>query len=145
MKLLKIKSFTLIETMVAIFILIVGIVGVSNLFPFSLSQEKSSEMRTQATQFVQAKIEEITSKSYDEIRCSASLPPCEEIESQVPENTSFKRKTQIKFADPLNNLQEPTPPDADTGIKKIEVIVSWKSPFLVSEESINIVTLIAKR
>lgn len=142
---MKAKSFTLIEAMVAIFILIIGIIGVSHLFPFSLSQEKSSEMRTQATQFAQAKIEEVISKSYSEIHCTASEPPCEEIEDTIPENNAFKRTTRIKFADPLNNLQEPTPPDTDTGIKKIEVIVSWKSPLLVSKESISIITLIAKR
>lgn len=139
------KGFTLIEAMVAIFILIIGIVGISQLFPFGLSQEKSSEMRTKATQFAQAKIEEMTAKSYDEIRCSASLPPCEEVENEIPESTSFKRTLKIKFADPLNNLQEPVPPATDTGIKKIEVVVSWKSPLFVSEESLSIVTLITKR
>jgi len=145
MRYYQFKAFTLIEAMVAIFILVIGIVGVSQLFPFNLSLERSSEMRSQGSLFAQAKIEEITSRSYDEIRCSSSLPPCEEVEDEIPENASFQRETQIKFADPLNNLQEPVPADTDTGIKKIEVIVSWKSPLLVSEESVSISTLIAKR
>jgi len=146
---LKIPSFlagfTIIEAMVAVFILTVGLIGVSQLFPLSLSLNQSSKMTTQGTQFVKSKIEEITAKSYEEIRCTASLPPCEEIENQIPENPSFKRETKIKFADPMNNLQEPSPPTTETGLKKIEVIVSWHSPILISEESVSTITLITKR
>jgi len=141
----KSKGFTLIEAILAVFILLIGIIGVSQLFPFSISLGKSSEMTTQAAQFAQAKIEEIISRSYSEIRCTASLPPCEEVENEIPENTSFKRTSRIKFADPFNNLQEPTPVDTDTGIKKIEIIVSWKSSLFISGQSISIVNLFSER
>ncbi|MFH0987299.1 MAG: hypothetical protein V1841_00160 [Patescibacteria group bacterium] len=137
------ESFTLIETMLAIFILVVGIFGCSQIFPFGLSIEKSSEMSMIATQFAQAKIEELISKSYDEIICTASLPPCEDIENPLAENNAFQRETNIKFSDPLNNLQEPNPSNTDGGIKKIEVLVSWKSPFSAVEENITIVTIVA--
>ena len=139
------KSFTLIEAIVAIFILIIGFTGVSQLFPLGLSIGKASEMTTQATQFAQAKIEEVISESYSEIRCTAYEPPCEEIEDTIPENNAFKRTTRIKFADPLNNSQEPVPPDTDTEIKKIEIIVSWKSPLWITEQSVSVITLFAKK
>jgi len=138
-------GFTIVEAMIAIFILVVGLVGVSQLFPLSLSLGQSSKMTTQGIQFAKGKIEEITAKSYAEIRCIASLPPCEEIENEVPENTSFKRKTKIQFADPMNNLQEPSPPTTDTGLKKVEVIVSWNPTILISEESVSAITLITKK
>lgn len=139
------KCFTIIEAVIAVSILMIGFFGVSQLFPFGLSLQKSSEMKTQATQFAQSKIEKIVSESYLEIRCTLSAVPCEEIEDQIPENTSFSRNTVIKFADPFNDLQEPVPSDTDTGIKKIEVTVSWNAPLLITGQEVKLVVIIASK
>lgn len=141
----RLKGFTIIEALVAIFILTVGFVAVTQIFPFNLKINKSSEMKTKAVQLAQAKIEEIVSKSYDEVSCAGVVPPCQQTENQTSEDIGFKRITSIKFADPQNNLQEPVPANTDTEIKKIEVTVSWRSTLKSGEDSIKVSTLISKR
>ncbi len=110
----KEKAFTIVESLVAILILTIGFVAVTQIFPFNLKMDKSSEMKTRAIELAQAKIEELISKSYQEINCSGSAVPCNQEESQVVEDTAFKRVTIIKFADPQNGLQEPSPVSKDT-------------------------------
>lgn len=139
------KSFTIVESLIAIFILAVGFTAVTQIFPFNLKIDKSSEMKTKAIELAQAKIEDLFSKSYDEVNCAGVVPPCQQTENQTVEDSSFKRVTSIKFADPQNGLQEPSPPSTDTEIKKIEVTVSWKSLWGSGEDSIKISSLISKR
>lgn len=138
MKIENLKGFTVIEIIVAIFILIIGIVAVLQMFPLGIQTERTARMATVAGQLGQAKIEEIISKSYDEISVGVE----EEDYGSIPDFNSYKRKTEVNFFDPDNPS---IPPGSDLGIKKIKVTVFWKSPPGVSEKSIKIATLIAER
>lgn len=131
-------GFTLIELMVAIFVLTVGIVAVLQAFPFGTSIQKSSEMNTVALELCQAKIEENISKAYEEVLPGVSEEPYG-FETSSP---AFKRKTTIIFFDPQNPA---TPPSQDLGIKKVQVSVFWRSPLSVSEKEVKLATLITKR
>ncbi len=139
------KAFTIVESLVAILILTIGFVAVTQIFPFNLKIDKSSEMKTKAIQLAQAKLEELNSKSYDEINCDGSAVPCTETENQVSEDIAFRRVTIIKFADPQNGLQEPSPISTDTGIKKIEITLYWRSVWGTGENNIKIVSLISEK
>jgi len=133
----SVKSFTLIELLIAIFILTVGIVGILYMFPMGTRIGKFAQMASVATQLGQAKMEEIISKSYDDI--SSSI----EAYGEIPDFEAYKRVTIVSCFD--SNGSGLTPDCPDTGIKKIEVNVSWKSPLGVTEKNINLTSLIAQR
>ena len=130
-------GFTLIEVIIAIFILIVGIMAAFQLFPLGIQVEKSAQMTTVASQLGQGEIEEIISKSYDEI----SIGTTEKNPFESPYD-SYQREIRIVYVDPNNNLEETA---SESGIKKIEITIFWKPPLGVSEKSLKIASLIAER
>jgi len=129
------KSFTLIELLIAIFILAVGIVGVLQAFPLGTRIASFSKMSTVATQLAQAKIEDMISGSYFDL--SSSL----EGYGEIPGFESYKRATAVDYYDPVTA----TTTGSDTGIKKIEITVFFKSPLGVSEKEVKITSLISRR
>ena len=129
------KSFTLIELMIAISILVVGIVGVLAMFPLGIQMVVSSKMATVASYLGEAKIEEIIFTSYEEISSEAR-------ETLSPPFSAYSRETQVICFDPNDSFSPDCP---DTGIKNIKVIVYWRSPFGVTEKNIQIETLINQR
>lgn len=131
----KEKGFTLLEAMIAILVLTIGIVAVLQIFPLALSIEKASQMRTQAIELAQEKIEEKTSKSYWDIPTGTST----EAELSSPFE-DFSRETKVSFVD--SDFQESP---SDTGLKKIEVTVSWEFPLRIGEKQVKITTLITEK
>jgi len=111
-------GFTLLEVMVAILVLTIGIVAVLQIFPLALSIEMSNQMETQGTLLCQEKIEEKISKAYRDVAIGIET---EDILS--PPFEKFSRETKISYVD--TNLAITT---SDLGLKKIEVMVCWKSP-----------------
>ncbi len=132
------KAFTLIELLIAIFVLSVGIVAVLEAFPLGTHVQKSAQMTTLALQLTQAKMEETISQSYAEI----AIGTIEESYGSIANFPSYKRKTEINYFDPDN---PEVPPAEDLEIKKIEITVFWRSPLGVSEKEVKIASLIAKR
>ena len=137
MKIQNSKGFTLIELMVAIFILTAGIVAVLSAFPLGVRIGKSAEMTTVATQLGQAKMEEIISKSYGDISSGTTTEDYGEI-SDFP---SYKRITQVSYYDPVNS----TTTESDLRIKKIKVTVSWELLLGAYKPSIDVINLIAEQ
>ena len=127
-------GFTLIEAIIAIFVITVGIVAVLQLFPVSLQQRKMAEMTTIASQLGQEKMEEIISKSYSDISSETTTGLTSPFQA-------YSRKVEVTYFDPNTNLAT----SSDTGIKKIEVIIYWKSPLGVTEKNFKIATLTSKR
>jgi type II secretory pathway pseudopilin PulG len=132
------KSFTLLELLIAIFVLTVGILAVFQAFPLGVHIQKSAQMDTVANQLCQAKMEEISSLSYGEISLGISDDPYGSIVS-FP---SYKRRTEISYFDPNNPS---VPPALDSGIKKIKITVFWHSTMGISEKQVIITNLIAQR
>ena len=130
------KGFTLIELIIAIFILTLGITTVFAVFPLGIQIASSSKMATVATHLGEEKIEEIISKYYDEIS-DAAFP--DELSLPSP-FSAYKRETEITCFDP-NDSPPPNCSDGDTGIKRIEVTVSWGTP----TKKIELNALITKR
>ncbi len=134
------KGFTLIEVLVAIFVLTVGIVAVLQAFPLGTYIQKSSQMTTVAIQLSQAKLEELISKSYDDSLLFVGTTT--ESYGTVSGFSSYKRTTRINYYDPNSPSQIPV---ADLGIKKIEITVFWKSPLGVAEKEAKIATLFSQK
>ena len=131
-------GFTLVEVLIAVFVLSVGIVAVLQAFPLGTQIQKSSQMATIASQLAQAKMEEIISQSYSSILIGTS-------QEAYGFNTSFlshRRETEITYFDPDN---PGLPPAQDLGIKKVEITVFWHSPLGASEKEVKIANFIAKK
>ena len=131
------NGFTLIEVLVAIFILSIGVLTIFGIFPLGIQIARSSEMATIAVYLGETKIEEVISTPYEEIFVGATTDS-----SLPPPFSSYGRETRVTYVDPALGLQEVA---NDTEVKKIEVTVSWKSPVGLTEKSIELVTLIGKR
>jgi len=131
-------AFTLIEVLISVFILAIGVSAVLGIFPFGLQIQKNSQLTTAAIQLAQQKIEQIISQSYEEVLVGVF----EEDYGFNPHFNNLRRVTQVSY---FNPNQPDIPASSDLGIKKIEVMVFWKPPFLLSEKEIKLATLIAKR
>jgi prepilin-type N-terminal cleavage/methylation domain-containing protein len=134
----KLKGFTLIEMLIAVFVLAIGIVAVIGAFPLGTYLQKSGQLNTVAIQLAQAKMEEISSNSYDDILVGIT----EEDYGSISSFLSFKRNTEISFFDPDN---PEVPPAGDLGIKKIEISVFWHSSLGISEREVKIANFIAQK
>ena len=134
------KSFTLIELIIAIFILALGITAIFAIFPLGIQIVRFSKMTTTATYLGEAKIEEIISKPYEEI---SSEPE----QTFDPPFSAYSWRTEINCVNP--DLQEVACnydlTNNSNPIKKIEVTVSWRSSLGITEQSIELLTLISKK
>jgi len=130
-------AFSLIEFLIAIFILSMGIAGILAMFPLGAKVQKSSQFITEAIQLTQERIEENISKSYQEILVGTTT----EEYGSLSDYPYFKTLVRINYYDPFNS----TITDTELGIKKIEVILFWESGLSFSEESFKLESLISKR
>lgn len=133
--LFKPLGFTLIESLVALSVIVIGLVVVLQIFPTGLSVEKSNQLETQAVLAAQEKVESLTALSFSELLVGQTT------ENPLPSPLEkFSRTTKISFVD--QNIQET---GTATSLKKIEVIVAWKSPLKIGEKEIKITTLFADK
>jgi len=129
------KGFTLIEALIAIFVLTIGISAVLTMFPFGLQVGNFSQMTTMASQLAQAKTEEIVSKSYSDISLGTIIE--DPLDSPFE---SFSRETEVTYVD--SSLEYSA---VETGLKKVKITVSFNSSLKISKKSVEIITLIAER
>lgn len=130
------KGFTIIELIIAIFILVLGITAVFAIFPLGIQIVRFSKMTTTATYLGEAKIEEIISEPYNEIYSESK----QALDSPF---NAYSRETLVSYVDPTS--PELSEVEIDLGIKKIEVTVLWKSSLGITEQSIELQTLISKK
>jgi len=133
------EGFTLIELLVAVFILTVAISGVLSVFPLGAKMGNSARLSSVASQLAQAKIEEAISKPYDEIAVGTEIEDYGSI-SGFP---YYKRVAEVDCYDP--NGLELSPDCPDTGIKKINVVLYWRSSLGIPERNFNIATLVVEK
>ncbi len=137
------EGFMLIETIITISTLFLAVIAISQMLPFGIRTARSAEMATLAINLGQAKLEEMAAKSYDEL-------PLGIIEVKHQLDSPFEkyyRQTTIICVD--LDLQS-VDCDYDLGtnpepLKKITVVMFWRPPFSVSDKSIDIINLAAKR
>lgn len=134
----KSGGFTLIESAVAIAVLMVGLWAVAQFFPFSLKVIGDSQNITVASNLVVAKIEEISSLEYDTIitgTIEAKAPVSSDPSSYL---NNYQREVVVELLDSNFNTT-----GVDVGLKKITVTVYWISPIGLVEKSTNSITIVA--
>jgi len=126
----KTNGLTLIEVIIAIFVLSMGFLSVVQLYPLGIKTSRISYHQTVASSLGQEKIEEMLSKSYDEVTDIA----------REKLNNLYEWQADVSFVDPEANLVEI---QTDKGVKKIKVTIYWNEGQAQKEFNIN--TLYTKK
>jgi len=136
----KKTGFTLIEMMTAVFILIIGIVAVLNIFPLGLQIRAGAEMAAIASWLGQEKIEEVISIPYSDI----SIGTIESRHYLPSPYNKYERETIVSCVQGTD-LSDVSCDSQPTPLKKVKVTVFWKRPFKLTQEKIETLTLLVKR
>ncbi|MBU1036750.1 prepilin-type N-terminal cleavage/methylation domain-containing protein [Patescibacteria group bacterium] len=128
------QGFSLIETLIALTILILALLTMVQLFPLGLKNASYSRSETTAVFLAQAKMEEIISERYDQVLtgtfAEASLVTIDD------DFARYSRQTVIYYVD--EDLESSV---QDIGLKRVDVTVSW--PGGDSNRTVTINTLIS--
>lgn len=138
------KGITLIETVIAVSVLALGIIGVLQAFPLGAHLAKTAQMSTIATELGQAKIEQELSRSYNDVPMADTV----EDYGSISEFLSFKRITQINCvrASDLTVVNcDYDPVDDPAPMKKVEVTVYWRSTLGFAEKNISLMSLMVRK
>ena len=140
------KGFTLIEVLIAIFLLTLGIVGVISIFPLGAQTVKSSQMASQASQLAGSKMEGMLSKTYDDPALTPGTTvedygtiPNFDFRKRITNVTCVRSDTLAEVACDYNPGEDPNP------MKKIEVSVFWLSSTGITEKNVKVVGLTTKK
>ena len=131
----KKEGFTLIETLLAIFILVVGVVSVVMMISLGLQIETKAKMKSCASKLAQEKMEEVISESYEQATSSS------EDYGVISNLNYFKREVDVSYYD----IQSSVISDTDLGAKIIKISVFWKNPPTFSEKSVVMESLKVKK
>lgn len=134
----KPKGFTLVESSIAIAILIIGLLAVVQFFPFGIQIIGNSNNRTIASNLALSKIEEVRSDIYDDIS-TGTLEAKQRISNDTDSYLyDFQRETIVELVDSDFNTSV-----SDVGLKKITVNVYWRSATIDEERSVSISSVVA--
>jgi len=142
------RGLTMIETLVAISILLIAILAIIRIFPTGLQATKTAEMKTVAAFLAQEMIEEVASYSYADIPVNTNEEYWYEPTHKVSDDPDspfyfYTRETEIIYVNPNNNpLTESV---TDLGAKQIRTTVYWNVPPGNSAKSLDIYTLRSQR
>jgi len=121
MKIVNKRGFSILEVLVSLAVLGIAIVFLGSTLPFGMMATQKITASTQAVFLAQARMEELASAPYDELVVDEVNE--QSLENINPDFEKFSRETKIDYLDQdLNIVGE------DEGLKKIEVIVSWRDP-----------------
>jgi len=136
---INLKGFTIAEAIVSIFIIAIGMIAVSQIFPFAMRIIGDSQRTSMASNLAIAQIENMQSMNYDDITVGTyeSKHRLGEIESDYL--YPFQRETIVAYVD--SNLAASA---IDVGYKKITVYVYWQSALSRNEKSVSITILSVK-
>tara|TARA_Y100000310_G_C20698649_1_gene827638 strand:- start:1842 stop:2225 length:384 start_codon:yes stop_codon:yes gene_type:complete len=119
------KAFTLIEILIAIFVLSAAILSAFALFSLTLKGNVSSKNLTLANNLAQAKIEESISFSYDDL---INIP-------RQSYNNDFDWQITIELMTIIDNELQTT--ETDQGLKKITATIYWQEKGIEKNKSLN--------
>ena len=112
------RAFTLIEVLLAIFVLEIGLLGIAGFYTYSFKITKIARMETTAANLASGLLDEQLANAYDNIAVgSGERTP---YSADEPFNT-FDKKIDVTYLDV--NLTEQA---SETHMKKITVTIYWQ-------------------
>lgn len=128
----KFPGFTLLEVLIAVFILELGLLGIAGFYASSFKIIKTARNETIAANLASGVLDEQLAVSYDNIHSIERAPY-----SSSGLFSNWDKKVDITYVD--ENLAEQP---GDTGMKKILVTVYWQE--VTGEKSFQTATIKAK-
>ncbi|MDD2807071.1 MAG: prepilin-type N-terminal cleavage/methylation domain-containing protein [Patescibacteria group bacterium] len=132
------KGFTILEATIAIFILLIGLLAVVQLFPFSLKIIGDSSDLTIGSNLAVSKLEEIRGLTYESIGTGTIETKQRLSSDQTSYLYNFQRQTVVTTID--SNLNTSV---SDVGLKQVTVTVFWTSPVSTAEKSTSMSTIVS--
>ena len=133
-------GFSLVETLVAVAVLLIGILAISVAFPFALKVGQSAEQATIAANLAQAKIEETFQLGYDNLSVGTIEAKHRLAETSADPFYYYQRKTEVEYID--GNLNHS---DTETEMKKITTTVYWYSSVVHAEKDVSLAIIISRK
>ncbi len=129
----KMNSFTLIEVLIGIFLILIVFLGIFGAYQLGLKVVGLSERKITAIQIAQGEIEKIRNLPYQEIGIrEASLPEArgnlERETIKILNGKEYKIERKVTFVVDSADGNFPQDP-CDLDYKKVEIKVSWKGKF----------------
>lgn len=134
------KGLSLIEIVVAIFILTLTLIFISSIFPAGLAINKRASNATIASYLAQGKIEELHFLKYGNIATGTIETKHRLATSSQSYLYYFQRKTEVSYVD--GNLDATT---TNAGLKKLSATIYYTDSVSKTEKEYNITTLISQR
>lgn len=121
------KSFSLVDTLVGVFLLILVFVGVYGGYQLILRVLNQTRIRTVATYLCTEKIERFRNLSYDAVGVEGGYPSgnIPQTETETSNGVTFTITNQVDYvADEVDGLSSPDD-DCPNDYKRVTVTVSW--------------------
>ncbi|MBM3256196.1 MAG: prepilin-type N-terminal cleavage/methylation domain-containing protein [Candidatus Moranbacteria bacterium] len=141
-KKIKIKhGFTLLESLVGIFLLAVLSLGIYTAYAFGMKTSVHNRLRAAAATIAEKRIETIRAMRYAEVGTEGGIPPGNLAPLITEENngTDFSIQTSVRYLDDAYDGKAPED-TAAADYKQVEVKVNW--PTNLEEKSVVLNTLI---
>ncbi len=122
------NGFTLVETLVGVFLLAILATGIYGSFAFGMKISTQNRLRIQATAVAERRIEAIKAMNYEDIGTAGSVPNgyVPKTETETIDTNTFTTAVKISYVD--DPYDDTFPTDiAPYDYKKVEVRVSWPS------------------
>jgi len=117
-KFIKNNGFTIIEALLAVFILMIAIISIIQLYPAGLKMSRLTKNEIKATNLLQAELENIQAIVYNNVSSQARIRFSDDQQSSY---YNFEKEIVVVFIDQnLNNSI------TDTNMKKITVTIYWQ-------------------
>ncbi len=118
------RGFTLIEVMIALVVLAIGIIAVSQLFPSGSRAQVQDHLLTGASDYAREKIEDLSTHAWNDSVLTTGRHPAAGAESLGTGNQWQRFYNVAVLAAPLNNL------------KKVDVTVTYQGAGLSAQRSV---------
>lgn len=132
------KAFTLVEIMLAVFILEIGLLGVAGFYAKSLNISRTARNETTAANLAAGLLDEQSANNYSNLAVGEGTKTAYSTEINNP-FSNFSKKVDIAY---INTSLVASYAEPDTNMKKITATVYWQENG--AERNFQIATIKAK-
>lgn len=133
------QGITLVEVLISMAVLVIGILGLLTAFPQATKTERALELESIANHLAQEKMESFQAIAYEDIAAGA-LESGARVSADIQSPFYlFTRTTNVAYVDANLATSE-----ADTGLKRISITISWPHPSGTGASYASLVTLRSK-